>query len=390
MPARLSRPARLLADLIAIPSIGLDDTASGVRVGEADVAKHVAAHLRRLGGEVSLQTIQPGRPNVIAHFRSGNRRAPTIALVPHLDTVGVAGMTIEPFVPHVRANRMYGRGACDTKGPMAAALAGLERWLAGRRGAQPLNVVFVATMGEEALSIGARALCAGGFRADFAFVLEPTDLKLVTAGKGVLRLRVHAKGRAAHAAAPEKGCNAVHRAMPLLAACAGELPAQFRREGHPTLGAATINLGFVRGGDAFNIVPDRCEVGLDIRTHPDFEADAALRRVRAYTRGLRVAVETAGPAFALDAHNPWLAALRPLGLARVAVPWFSDANILNAHGTAAVALGPGSIGQAHTRDEFIALPALDEGAALFARCLDEFAANPPPRTAQPARNLHAK
>lgn len=356
----------LLRELVARPSVSpTAGDAGGTLPGEAVMANYVAELLRGLGGDVSVTPVQPGRPNVVARFPAATRGAPTLAIVPHLDTVGVAGMTVAPFTPTVRACRLHGRGACDTKGPMAAALWALRRWLRTRDAAAPLSIVFAATMGEEELSTGATALCRAGFKADFALALEPTDLKVVHAAKGVLRVWVETRGRAAHGATPERGRNAIYDAAPFIALCERRLSPRFARAKHPLLGGASLNLGVIHGGDELNVVPSACRIGLDVRTHSAFDNDTALAHLTAAAAGRTVRVHRRGPSFALEPDHPWVRRLAECARGRAMVPWFSDANVLNAHGTPAVAFGPGSIKQAHTADEFISLAALENGARAF-------------------------
>jgi acetylornithine deacetylase/succinyl-diaminopimelate desuccinylase-like protein len=362
---------QLLRDLVAIPSVSPEGDSGGTRPGEAAIGAYVADLLRTLGADVTVTEVQPGRPNVVGHFRGASAGSPTLAIVPHLDTVGVAGMTVSPFGAEVRDGKLFGRGACDTKGPMAAALWGLQQWRKSTA-APKFNVVFAATMGEEELSTGARALCASGFRADFAIALEPTELKIVHAAKGVLRVWIDVAGRAAHGATPERGQNAVYAALPFLSACRDTLAPRFAAEIHPVLGDASLNVGIVHGGTELNVVPEHCRLGLDIRTHPLFDNDAALAAVRSAAAGHDVKVHRAGPPFALDRNHGRLSSLTPHARGFVNVPWFSDANIFNAHGIPAVAFGPGAIAQAHTADEFITVAALEEGARAFAGILEGY------------------
>ncbi|MDR1009755.1 MAG: M20/M25/M40 family metallo-hydrolase [Opitutaceae bacterium] len=393
----------LLCELVARPSVSPEGDAGGTPPGERVVADYVAGLLRALGGEVMVTDVRPGRPNVVARFparggrgtrgvrdeRDGRsvrderdtrgardvcderdgRDAPVVALAPHLDTVGVAGMTIPPFAPQVRDGRVYGRGACDTKGPMAAALWALARWLRSPGAARSrVTWVFAATMGEEEMSTGAKALCESGFRADFAVALEPTDLRVVRAEKGVLRVWVESAGRACHGATPGRGDNAIYRMLPFLHACRDGLAPMLEAARHPDLGGASLNLGVVRGGGELNIVPDACRAGLDIRTHPGMPNDTVMEHVRAAAGaagGLRVRMHREGPPFALAADHPWVRRMAAHARGVEVAPWFSDANVFNAHGTPAVAFGPGSIAQAHTGDEFIGVAALEEGARVL-------------------------
>lgn len=358
----------LLKDLIAIPSVSPEGDSGGTTPGEAAMAVHVAALLRSLGAEVEVREVAPGRPNVIGRIAASRRDAPNVALVPHLDTVSVAGMTVPPFAATVRRGRLHGRGACDTKGPMAAALWALRNYARSSRD-RPLQVVLAATMGEEELSVGVRELCLDGFKADFAIALEPTELRVVHAAKGVLRLWVESTGRAAHGATPERGRNAIYGATSFLKACKDQLGPAFARARHPVLGRASLNVGVVIGGTQLNVVPARCRVGLDIRTHPLLDTHEARRQVTRAAAGMKIRVHREGPAFVIDRSNPWAQRLAAIGRGFVTVPWFSDANILNAHGIPAVAFGPGSITQAHTANEYITLDQLEAGGRALERFL---------------------
>src|SRR5262249_43312971 len=137
------------------------------------------------GARLTIQTVHPGRPNLIATF-SGRDPTRSLMLEAHSDTVvGGDGQ----FTPAVRDGKLYGRGACDTKGAMAAMLSAIETVL-GEQGQPPVTVHFVSTCNEELGATGAHHLAASGFRADWAVVGEPTELAIVYAHKGALRLRL--------------------------------------------------------------------------------------------------------------------------------------------------------------------------------------------------------
>lgn len=382
MSAFPSSVTELLCELIARPSVSPEGDSGGTVANETLMAGYVAGLLRGLGGEVSSTQVEPGRPNVVARFPAaagragaaaglqgqggGVLRAPVVALVPHLDTVGVAGMTVEPFAPLLKDGRIYGRGASDTKGPMAAALWALRNWLQSDAAAtSQVTWVFAATMGEEEMSTGVSALCASGFKADFAIALEPTDLQIVRASKGVLRLWAQAQGVACHSSTPDKGQNAIYKMLPFLNACANELSAHFAAQSDADLGGASLNLGVLQGGGELNIVPDACRAGIDVRTHPSFPNAQALECLQAVAAGVELTVHRDGPPYALPAGNPWLRALLPHAAGVTVAPWFSDANVFNAHGTPAVAFGPGKMAQAHTKDEYIAVADLEQGVAAL-------------------------
>ncbi|MCC6358219.1 MAG: M20/M25/M40 family metallo-hydrolase [Phycisphaerales bacterium] len=360
----------ILRELVALPSVHPEADPGGTVPGEAAMAAAVADLLRGLGADVTTQSLAPGRPTVVGVFEPARRARATVAFAPHLDTVGVRGMTVPPFTLTARGGRLYGRGACDTKGPTAALLAAFGQWTrsaAARTG--NIRWVIAATAGEEQGSLGAQALVRNGFRADFAVALEPTDLRVVHAAKGILRVWIEVPGKAAHGARPERGVNAVFRALPLLQALRDELGPALAAKRHPVLGGASLNVGIVQGGGEMNLVPALCRLGLDIRVHPGFPGENVLRLLRATIARLapraQLVLHREGPSFVTPRSEPWARALRTAGRGWAAADWFCDANIFAGHGIPAVAFGPGSIAQAHTKDEYIVGRELEAGTAAF-------------------------
>lgn len=366
---------RLLSDLVSCPSVNPEGDPGGTVPGEAALAELVADHLRALDAGVEIREVAPGRPNVIATFEPARPARATVVLAPHLDTVGVRGMTVPPFRLTRESGRLYGRGTCDTKGPMAALFWALRKWTRSAACRQSrVRWIVAVTAGEEEGSLGARALVKdAGFGADFAVALEPTDLRVVHAAKGVLRAWLATRGRAAHGSQPEKGVNAVYALLPLAAALRDHVAPALQRKRHPLLGPATLNLGVMNGGFDMNIVPDSCRVGLDIRLHPDCGCDAALKllenaRVK-FAPEATLTVHRTGPALLIPRTLPWARRLRRAGRGWAAANWFCDANFFAEAGIPAVAFGPGSVAQAHTRDEYITARALREGADAYHRFL---------------------
>lgn len=370
MPTSSTDPKKILREIVALPSVHPEADPVGTVQGEAAMAEWMSAHLRALGADVKTSLIAPGRPSVVGVFEPARKARATVAFAPHLDTVGVQGMTVPAFKLTEKAGRLHGRGACDTKGPTAAMLAAVGAWLKSReRKTSDIRWVVAATAGEEQGSLGAQALVKEGFRADFAVALEPTDLKVVYAAKGVLRVWIAVPGRAAHGARPERGDNAVYRALPLVQALKDELAPWLAAQRHPVLGGCSLNLGILQGGGELNLVPALCRIGLDIRVHPGCAAAEVRRRIAAlvarHAPKAKVSLHREGPAFVTEQSEPWARRLRGAGRGWAAADWFCDANIFAAHGTPAVAFGPGSIKQAHTKDEFIVEQELRAGAAAF-------------------------
>lgn len=353
---------RLLQDLVRIPSVNPcgDPGTAAKNTGEARIAEYVADFLRKLALDVELHEVDPGRPNVIGRFTSREARQ-SVAFAPHTDTVSVAGMTIDPFAGEIRNGKLYGRGACDTKGSLAAmlaAVANVVRRKEFREGG--LDVHFCALMGEEGGNDGARALVQRGFKADFAVAGEPTDNRIVHAHKGSLWFRLRTRGRSAHGATPDQGESAILKMSAVVQYLLGDYTASLRHAATESLGAPTINVGLIRGGTQTNIVPDSCEIEVDRRLVPGETSESVVNGLREALQHLGIEIDNlhGSPPLFTDPKNPFvqrLAAATGQREALTTAPWFCDAGIFAAHGMPAVAFGPGNIGQAHTADEFIEL-----------------------------------
>ena len=359
----------LLQQLVRIPSVNPDNAPGTDLTGEGEIARFTADWLRDIGAEVTLEEIRPGRPNLIARFAPMDGR-PRILLGPHLDTVGVGGMTIDPFSAEIREGRVWGRGTSDTKGPMAAMLWALRENADSLRDAR-VAIDFVGFMGEESCQWGSRQF-GERHAADYQFAIvgEPTSLDIVNTTKGSLWATLRATGKAAHSSQPERGENAAMKLAGTLCAVHDPLVAQLATFTHPVLGRSTINIGVLRAGSRPNIVPDLAEADIDIRLTPALrDSGGALKLLASALAGHPVEVSQAEekPPMETPADHPWIQHLQKVRPASrcVGAPWFSDAAHLSEAGLPSVCLGPGSIDQAHTCDEFIEIAALEEGAAYF-------------------------
>jgi acetylornithine deacetylase/succinyl-diaminopimelate desuccinylase-like protein len=362
----------LLQTLIRIPSVNPHGDPGTDLVGEQRMADWLVGFLRGCGAETEVrETSLPGRPNVVARWPSERAGKPRLLLAPHTDTVSVANMTIDPFAAEIGDGRIWGRGASDTKGPMAAMLWALRelRTELPKVGAE---VWFAGLAGEEAGQHGAKALAA---QESFDFVIagEPTSLDVVHTHKGCTQLRLITHGRAAHAARLELGENAIYKMADVLRLIRDGLARELSLDPDPLLGACTVSVGTIRGGSKTNIVPDRCEATVDIRTLPDQDSPEFLphlkRRLLGVCPDLEIEVGQSQPLWTDPAH-PLIAGLcTALGAKCVGAPWFCDAAVFAAGGTPAIALGPGSIAQAHTEDEWIEIAELERGVDFFKRFL---------------------
>ena len=369
-------PARdvveLLQTLVQVGSVNPTGNPGTTEVGEGKCAALVAGILEHGGAATELREVLPGRPNVLGRFPSDRPGKPKLFLCPHLDTVSVRGMTVDPFAAERRDGRVYGRGACDTKGTAAAMLWALWE-LRDTLPRLQHEIWFAGLMGEEAGNEGALALAADHPDAAFALVGEPTGCDLVYKTKGVTWLRLTTRGRAAHNATPERGENAVYKMADLLRAVRDEIAPEFAALADPVLGAPTMSVGTIQGGSKINIVPEVCTVDVDLRTvpaqaTPDF-LEMVFARLRRACPDLEIEHLRSNRPLDTAPGHPCVQALQAAGGRLVGAPWFCDGSLLAAGGIPAVAAGPGDIAQAHTADEWLAEDDLRAGVEFYQRFL---------------------
>ncbi|MCB1278768.1 M20 family metallopeptidase [Prosthecobacter sp.] len=365
--------------LVRIPSVNPDGDPGTEGIGEEKCAQFVAEFLKHSGAESFLDEVEPGRPNVIGRFPTNlttdGKPKPRILFAPHTDTVSVGGMTIDPFGGELRDGKIWGRGASDTKGPMASFLWALHE-MREEIPDLPVEVHFAGFMSEESAQLGSQHFAKHHGRYDLAIIGEPTSLKTVFRHKGCLWADVHTSGVAVHGATPELGVNAIVKMAKLVEALDGEFRVILSEAGGEDewLGASTINLGMIQGGTRSNIVADSCKLRVDIRTTPGLQrAGGAMKLLTEFVQNVdeTARVTVASEAFHLDTDpaNPFVQKLIAAGAELTGAPWFCDAAFLAVAGTPAIAIGPGSIAQAHTKDEFIAVRDLEDGVDFFDRFL---------------------
>jgi acetylornithine deacetylase/succinyl-diaminopimelate desuccinylase-like protein len=252
---------RLLRDLVAIDSV--NPTLVPGAAGEAAIADTIAGEMRRAGLDVVVQPVAPGRPNVIGAL-DGAAPGRSIMFCGHIDTVGVTGMGA-PFSPEERDGRLYGRGAQDMKGGVAAMIDAAATL--ARRGLRSGRVIVACVVDEEHSSIGADALVKE-WHADAAIVTEPTDMQVAVGHKGFEWVEVAVRGKAAHGSRPAEGVDAIFRLGRVL----GRLEALDRdlqrRVPHPRLGTGSLHASTVRGGHELSSYPDEAVLQFERRTLP--------------------------------------------------------------------------------------------------------------------------
>jgi len=381
-------PVTILKDLVAIPSVNpMGRAISGPEFFEERLTRYLLDFFERLGLPCEQRELVPGRSNLLARFESPGSDL-TILLDAHQDTVPTDGMTIDPFDPVVKDGRLYGRGACDVKGGMAAMLAAMAR-LARERPAGAANVLLSCSCDEEATVMGvldlAEQLKTAGQpgsqfdrRPNVAVVAEPTDLNVVVAHRGATRWKIRTTGRACHSSRPDDGINAIYRMAKVVGAMeeyAAELGDQIPP--HPLCGPATLSVGRIEGGVSVNTVPDFCEIEIDRRVIPGEDGLLVMEPVRDFlARRIDVPFEFSPPwitgATLSDDDNGEYADHLLKQIEAVAGPrekmgvaYGTNASRISTAGVPSVVFGPGSIDQAHTKDEWIDLNELQQAADIY-------------------------
>ena len=250
----------LLQQLVAIDSVNPSLVPGGA--GEGEIARFVANWFERVGVEVQQEEAAPGRYNVIGLVRgSGGGRS--LMLNAHMDTVGVDGMK-DPHDPAIVNNRLYGRGACDMKGSLAAImLATKEAKKLPLRG----DVICTAVVDEEYASAGTESIVKH-WKADAAIVTEPTALDLCIAHKGFAWCEIATIGVAAHGSLPEIGVDAIMKMGHVLLGLQELGQSLQAKPSHPLLGHGSVHASLIEGGQELSSYPHRCVLGLERRTIP--------------------------------------------------------------------------------------------------------------------------
>jgi acetylornithine deacetylase len=368
----------LLSELVAIPSVNpMGRPLSGAEFLETRLTDDLEGRFRDLGVPCRRQPVAPGRDNLLAWYEAPESRR-TILFDVHQDTVPADGMTIPPFVPEIRAGRLFGRGSCDVKGSLAAMLAAFAR-LVRERPAGSASVLLACTVDEEFTHTGSSRLAATDHGAELAIVAEPTLLNLVHCHKGALRWKIHTRGLACHSSTPHLGVNAIYRMGRVLEALESFAGSLSRMAPDPILGPPSLSVGRIEGGLSVNVVPDWCAIEIDRRLLPGEEATRCLAQVE------QLLTDRLGSLEGIEVDQPWVnlpplaprAAtwLEPLGDAVAAatgrrpevrgVPFGTDAGPLGAAGLPCVVFGPGDIAQAHTHDEWIELEQVQLAAEAY-------------------------
>ena len=374
---------QLLREMIAIPSVNPMRAESGVAV-ERELVEYIESTLRRAGIDYERQAVTEGRDNVVAvvhaNGSSGSNKCEGLMFNSHMDTVPVTNMSIEPFDPVVRNGRIYGRGACDAKGSIAAMMAALVAHANSPE--RPVTVVFAAMADEEFSFGGSWKLIERDWPVNACVVGEPTKLASIITHKGVARWLISVTGTSAHGAMPQFGHSAIYDGARIALALEAYAEELARRPPHPLLGRPTINVGCVTGGTAVNVVPDSCEFEAERRLLPGEDGRQVVLDCEEWVRE-RVSGEIrfsmnepylVDPALDTPREASIVRALSDAHLSEFGVAsaiegahYGTDGSKLARAGIETVVCGPGDIAQAHTCDEFIEIEQVEKAVRLYSR-----------------------
>jgi acetylornithine deacetylase len=348
----------LLRHLVSIDSVN-PSLVAGAR-GEGAIAAVVAEHMRRIGLAVEIQEVAAGRPNVIGVLE-GRSSGRSLMFCGHLDTVGTDGMD-RPFAPDENGGRLYGRGAQDMKGGVAAMIDAAR--VVAERGLGRGRLIVAAVVDEEYASIGADTLVSA-WTADAAVVTEPTDLNIGIGHKGFAWLEIETRGRAAHGSRPKDGRDAIMRMGRVL----GRLEALDRdlqsRPPHPIMATGSLHASIINGGREWSSYPDRCRLQVERRTIAGEDGDSALHEMQQILDALAMDDPEFEASARLDFSRPpyevasdhalpvtLAAAAQSLDTRVVGMSFWTDAAVLAAAGIPSVLFGPGGAGL-HSTEEYV-------------------------------------
>ena len=346
--------------------------------GERNVALALGRVLEDWGFSVDIG--ESDRPNLVA--RIGPSGSPAMMFAGHLDTVGVEGMTHDPFSGDMTDGRLYGRGSCDMKSGVAAMCVAALTASQQSGSSAARQIVITAVSDEEYESLGMRAMLDSGIRAEHAILTEPTRLAICPAHRGFVWSEIEFTGRAAHGSRWDIGIDAIRHAGLVLAGV-DELDAgALQNRTHPLLGRGSIHASTIVGGIGMSTYPDKCILRIERRTIPGESAEdsiAELQSICEQVRARRPELNTTVRLIAAQEPSdvgidaPVVRALvKALDEENLSAPveglsaW-TDAALLNAAGIPAVCFGPGDIALAHAAEEFVPVDEIEKATRVLTR-----------------------
>ena len=351
--------------------------------GELTAAEVISAELRRSGIDSRIDCWDETRANIVANIKSTGHRA-GLLFACHLDVVGPGEATWKhpAFTAVERDGKIYGRGSVDMKGGTAAAVSAIRRIVDSGIKLQG-DIIFSAVAGEETDSVGAKRFVDDkGWLPELAGVVipEPTDFEIVTAHRGMLWLKVTTKGKAAHSSAPQLGVNAIGSMRLIL----NELESyEIKTEPHKLLGTCSMSINTIAGGKTMNVVPDKCSIGIDIRTLPGQDHQAIIADIGKILG--KLGTENKQFEAAVSVHRQMQSMETDSGCDFVqdfcsvvgtdktkAVGYTTDGPYFASLGSPVVIFGPGKPHLCHKPDEYIDVTDLEKGVEHYKNIILKF------------------
>lgn len=372
----------LLADLISIESV--NPGYPGSIQAENNIADFIFQYFEKIGADCYKDKVLPNRSNVICFIKGKDRRG--LCLESHMDTVSIKNMSIDPLNPMIKDGMMYGRGSADDKGSLAAMMVAVKEIIT--KGIKPsTDLYFVGAIDEEFMHRGVDHFLEKDIQLQGAVVGEPTQLKVITACKGVVRFEIETRGQSAHSSQPENGHSAIYDMMEIINGIKYDLIPTYQEKNHSLLGSPTMSVGCIEGGLAANIVPDQCKILIDRRLLPGetwedvkHEVNGLLTRLK--RRHSKMNVKLSLPmttSLAMDTSiNERIVQVSTGSCQKIikkaiveGVNYGCDASSFTSMDIPSIVLGPGNILQAHTKNEFISLDEVCRAVEIYKQiCID--------------------
>ncbi len=348
---------------------------------EEEIAEFISEKLRDVGLNVEKQYCEPKRPNIVAHLK-GEMQKPVLMFNGHMDTVpvGDGGLwSVDPLAGILKEGKVYGRGAADMKGGLAAMILAAKA-IKDSGFSLKGNLILAMVVDEEISGLGTRDLLDKGYRADAAIAGECTDLKVHNAHKGIINLEISVFGRSAHAGMPSEGVNAIYK-MSKICLALERYQEDLRKRSDPKQDWPTISVGTIQGGIKTNVIPNLCKITVDRRLLLGENADKAKGEIESIMS--RMAEEDADLKFScktiLHAEPSVVSeneeimtlignAMREMNLEAKATtfPATSDMRFLvNQAKIPTVIFGPGSLNLAHVEDEYVEVSQVVDAAKVY-------------------------
>jgi acetylornithine deacetylase len=372
---------QFLQDLIKINSVNPSLSSKGA--GEEEIAFFIGNFLKDLGLQVEYQSLDKNRFNVIGILKGNGGKS--LMLNGHTDTVSIDGMEIKPFEPILKEGKVYGRGAYDMKGGVAAMIMAVKSII---EVGVKLNgdVILACVADEEYASIGTEALVKE-YSADAAIITEPSELNITIAHKGFAWTKVEVFGKAAHGSLPDKGIDAIVKAGKVLTEIDNLGKTRLPQKKHPLLGSPSIHASFINGGKEISTYPDYCKIELERRILPGEDRKTIDEEIRQLIETIKSGDDQFNADYDVYFYRPPLEVSKEEAIVQclsnayqslfkkkpeyTAVSGWMDSAILADAGIPTVIFGPAGEG-AHAAVEYIDLDSVITSTKVLAAAIIDF------------------